>query len=93
MTEDQGRGGANRMNPDGPNRQGAGDSDAAAARFGREARERYPDRRFDDVEAELRTGWEREQTGLGWDRARNTVREAFEDRSSTEWSDPGNPLA
>jgi hypothetical protein len=63
-----------------------------AYRYGWEARERYSDRSYTDVAAELREQWDAEGSGLGWTEAEPAVRDAFE-RSATEWSDPGNPLA
>ena len=51
-----------------------------AYRYGLSNRNAYNGRRFDDVESDLRAGWERDhgQTGMGWDRARGAVRHAFD---------------
>ncbi len=63
-----------------------------AYRYGWEARDHHGDRAFQDVEQELRQGWDPVRMGLEWQEARPAVRDAFEKRSTTEWSDPGNPL-
>lgn len=64
-----------------------------AFRYGWESRTRHEDHEFDEVEAALRERWDAERMGLAWDEARPAVRDAFETRTDTEWSDPGNPLA
>jgi hypothetical protein len=64
-----------------------------AFKYGWESRTRHEDRRFDDVEAELRDRWDADRMGLAWDEARPAARDAFENADYTEWSDPGNPLA
>lgn len=63
-----------------------------AYRYGWEAGDPQTDRPFEEVESELRNGWEADLMGLEWEQARPAVRDAFEKRSSTAWSDPGNPL-
>lgn len=69
-------------------------ADAAVLRaFGREAADQHSGQDFDAVEDELRTGWDEERMGAPWEQARPVVRDAFEERVNTEWSDPGNPLA
>jgi hypothetical protein len=63
-----------------------------AFRFGWQSSGRRGGRSFEELEPELRARWDPGPTGLGWEEARHAVRDAFE-RSATEWSDPGNPLA
>lgn len=50
-----------------------------AYQYGWEAYSRFPDRKFADVEPELRADWEQgEHAGkLGWDRAKNAVSDAW----------------
>jgi hypothetical protein len=51
-----------------------------AYRYGWETRGRYStDRRFDDVEPDLRSGWERSRgtSRLDWDRAKHASRDAW----------------
>jgi len=50
-----------------------------AYRFGWESRRRYPDRRWEEVEAHLATEWQRhrEQSPLKWDEARLAARDAW----------------
>jgi len=52
---------------------------APAYRYGWESYSLYPRKRFDDVEPELRRGWERSEwnAGLAWDRAREAARDAW----------------
>ena len=52
---------------------------APAYRYGWESYTRYPDRRFEDVEPSLRSGWEKGQWNarLSWERAREAVRDAW----------------
>jgi hypothetical protein len=52
-----------------------------AFRFGRECRTQYPDRRFEDVEGEMRSGWKaaRGDSPLDWEDARHAIRDAFEE--------------
>lgn len=52
--------------------------------YGWEARARYRDRNFDDVEPELRSDWERTKarSRLSWEQAKAAVRDAW-DRVST----------
>lgn len=64
-----------------------------AYRYGWEARARHQGREFEEVEAELREGWEEDRMGLPWQEALPAIRDAFARASATEWSDPGNPLA
>ncbi len=52
-----------------------------AYRYGWETRSRYPaERRFDDVESELKGDWDsqRGSSNLSWDRAKHASREAWE---------------
>jgi len=51
-----------------------------AYRYGAEAEARYMGRKFDEVEADLRSDWEKAHAGSGltWDRARAAVRDAFD---------------
>jgi hypothetical protein len=65
----------------------------SAYRYGWESSDRHRDRSFDEVESDLKAGWDPDRAGLEWDEARPAVRDAFEKRSAVEWSDPGNPLA
>jgi uncharacterized protein (TIGR02271 family) len=50
-----------------------------AYRYGLSASDRYRDRRFEDVEPDLRAGWEhaRGTSTMSWDNAREAVRDAF----------------
>ena len=52
---------------------------APAYRYGWESYSLYPRKRFDEVEPELRRGWERSEwnAGLAWERAREAVRDAW----------------
>jgi hypothetical protein len=52
---------------------------APAYRYGWESYTRYPDRRFEDVEPSLRSGWEKGEWNarLSWERAREAVRDAW----------------
>ena len=58
------------------------DEYAPAYRYGWEGRQRYPDRCFDEVEADLQSGWgrARDNSKLDWQRAREATRDAW-DRS------------
>ncbi len=52
-----------------------------AVRYGLEGQRAHAGRSFDEAEADLRGGWEREHastTGLGWDHARGAVKHAFD---------------
>lgn len=49
-----------------------------AYRFGWESRSQNPDRHFDDIEPDLRTTWERAQSGMEWERARPAMRDAWD---------------
>jgi hypothetical protein len=51
-----------------------------AYRYGWEARKRYSDRRFDDVESDLEREWSsaRGKSSLDWTRARHATRDAWE---------------
>ena len=52
-----------------------------AYRYGLSSRERFSGQRFDTVETDLRSEWERDHadnSGLGWDHARGAVRHAFD---------------
>jgi len=51
-----------------------------AYRYGAESRTRYAGHKFDEVESDLRSGWEgaRFKTRLGWEKAKAAVRDAFE---------------
>jgi hypothetical protein len=52
---------------------------APAYRYGWESYSLYPRKRFDEVEPELRRGWERSEwnAGLAWERAREAARDAW----------------
>lgn len=52
---------------------------APAYRYGAEARERYAGRNYNDVEGDLRSGWERtkDATRLRWDEAKDAIKDAF----------------
>lgn len=56
-----------------------------AYRYGVNAYTRYPDRRYDDLEEELSTGWTeaRGESRLDWDRARHATRDAWQRVSDT----------
>ena len=60
---------------------------APAYRYGIDAYARYPDRSYDDMEADLSTGWAdvRGESRLDWDRARHATRDAWQ-RVSDRWS-------
>ncbi|MBX9628360.1 MAG: YsnF/AvaK domain-containing protein [Gemmataceae bacterium] len=51
-----------------------------AYRYGSESASRYEGRRFEDVETDLRAGYERDHgtSGVGWEHARGAVRDAFD---------------
>lgn len=51
-----------------------------AYRYGAESYSRHQGKRFDEVEADLRAGWERtkEKSRLTWERAKDAVRDAYE---------------
>jgi hypothetical protein len=51
-----------------------------AYRYGVDAYTRYPDRRYDDLEEELSTGWSeaRGESRLDWDRARHATLDAWQ---------------
>jgi hypothetical protein len=52
-----------------------------AYRYGGMAESRYQGRTFDEIEPDLRGDWESthaSSTGMGWDRARHAVRDAFD---------------
>lgn len=58
---------------------------APAYRYGWEARSRIADRKYNDVEKDLGTGWEKVKANsrLGWERAKSATRDAWDraDRS------------
>lgn len=56
-----------------------------AYQYGWESRSRSQGRGFEDMESELRTGWEGNKPRLGWDKARPAVRDAW-DRIDTRQS-------
>jgi hypothetical protein len=64
-----------------------------AYRYGLLSAEQHPGRRFEDVEPDLRTGWDaaRGTCPLGWDDARDAVRDAF-DRASQARTGTSNPV-
>lgn len=49
-----------------------------AYRYGWESYGRYEGRSFDEVEPELERAWDSAKTRLGWDRAREATRDAWE---------------
>jgi hypothetical protein len=49
-----------------------------AYRYGCEARPHHEGQRFEDAEADLRRGWEGSGCRLGWDQARQAVRDAWD---------------
>ncbi len=49
-----------------------------AYQYGWASRARYPSQRFEEVEGELESGWKKTKSGLGWDKARHAVRDAWE---------------
>ncbi len=51
-----------------------------AYRYGWESHSRYAGKSFNDVESDLRSGWEkaRGQSSMAWDKAREAVRDAFD---------------
>lgn len=63
------------------------DDYAPAYRYGWEARSRYPDRKYNDVESDLERGWDKvkAKSRLGWEKAKAATRDAWEhvDRPST----------
>jgi hypothetical protein len=62
-----------------------------AYRYGWESRSQYTGQRFDDVEGQLQSDWNRSKCNLTWDKARPAVRDAW-DRIDQRTSDvgPGN---
>jgi hypothetical protein len=50
-----------------------------AYRYGQEAYNRYPGRRYDDVENDLQSGWDRAKgkSKLGWQEAKDAVKDAW----------------
>lgn len=50
-----------------------------AYRYGWEARERYPGRRYEEVENDLERGWEtaKGESRLAWNKAKNATRDAW----------------
>lgn len=61
--------------------------------YGVEARTRYPDRSFDEVESELARDWnsKRGSSSLGWDRAKHATRDAWQRASDAlERAVPGD---
>jgi len=58
----------------------APDTIRPAYRYGIESGSRYQGKRFDEVETNLRSDWEknRASSGLNWDQARGAVRDAFD---------------
>lgn len=64
-----------------------------AYRYGVDAYTRYADRSYDDIEAELSTGWQdaRGESRLDWDRARHASRDAWQRLSDrVERATPGD---
>jgi phage tail tape-measure protein len=59
---------------------------APAYRHGWESRSRFPDRRYEDVEPELRTAWEKSNSKLSWDKARLAARDAWDRLGSASQS-------
>ncbi len=55
------------------------DDYAPAYRYGWESRQRYPDRRYDDVENDLERDWARAKgnSRLGWEKAKYATRDAW----------------
>jgi len=51
-----------------------------AYRYGGQAEANYQGKRFQDVESELATGWEKmkDKAGMDWDRARHAVKDAYD---------------
>ena len=51
-----------------------------AYRYGGQAEANYRGKRFQDVESELATGWEKmkDKAGMDWDRARHAVKDAYD---------------
>lgn len=56
------------------------DTYVPAYRYGGEVQSKYHGRKFDEVESDLRTGWEKFKgnAGMAWDRARDAVRDAYD---------------
>jgi hypothetical protein len=56
------------------------DDYSPAYRYGVDAYTRNPERRYDEVETDLSTGWDdaRGESKLDWDKARNATRDAWE---------------
>ena len=48
-----------------------------AYRYGWEARSLYARRPFEEIEPELKSGWEREERPLDWDKARHATKDAW----------------
>ena len=53
---------------------------APAYRYGQEAHSRYPGRRYEDVEGDLQSGWDKAKgkSKLGWQEAKAAVRDAWD---------------
>jgi len=51
-----------------------------AYRYGGQAEAQYRGKRFQDVESDLATGWEKmkDKAGMGWDRAQHAVKDAYD---------------
>ena len=62
-----------------------------AYRYGLLSAERYGDRRFEDVEPELRAGWDaaRGSSTMTWDEVRGAVRDAYDRRTQGRTTEPG----
>jgi hypothetical protein len=63
----------------------------AAYRYGWQAHERLPGRRFEEAEPELRAGWEGRQGQPPWHRARPAVQKAWERVGQREAAPPLSP--
>ncbi|MDM0002734.1 hypothetical protein QTI24_29340 [Variovorax sp. J22P240] len=69
------------------------DDYSSAYRYGVDAYSRYPDRKFDDVEADLGRDWStaRGRSSLEWDRAKDATRDAWQRLSdNVERAIPGD---
>jgi hypothetical protein len=58
-----------------------------AYRYGWEARSAFAGQPFDEIEPELKAGWERQERPLGWDKARHATKDAwFRVHNSTSYN-------
>jgi hypothetical protein len=66
-----------------------------AYRYGWESRGRHEDKSFEEVEADLRSGWHkvRDKSKLEWDKARHAARDAWDRVGSTSLGGPAQGIS